>query len=398
MGNSVDKRTIAQFVHDAVEMETAIYTLDKMKDNQLEYKEKVFIEKKKQVEQAIHEYDIKQEEANEAHQTLEIYKNKYEHEPPEEYQPHKKPQKQKTNSLLLILFDREHYEANWSLKIFALIMFGPLTWGVFVGIFMAIISSFGIKNTENPSYIAASITMLLLIILLIINKNKKAKKAEKERQDNIDRINMNRNLHILSLEQEYKAALETAKKYYSKVDKARNELQKTKKYCESIDDQIAVISKKRSMIRKNLDQLYGYGLVPPDYRDYDCLLILDQIFRNDLADTMREAIKIYEERVFRGSVIRGMDRIVSMLGQLSSDMSAISLKLDMINNNVAHMSSDLNRFNERIASEGAKNRAATEDLIRETQLGRYTNEKLLESNKRLEYYAEEYRMGRMPIR
>ena len=126
--------------------------------------------------------------------------------------------------------------------------------------------------------------------------------------------------------------------------------------------------------------------------------MLDQIFRNDLADTMREAIKIYEERVFRGSVIRGMDKIVSMLGKLSSDMSAISLRLDMINNNVAHMSSDLNRFNERIASEGAKNRAATEDLIRETQLGRYTNEKLLESNKRLEYYAEEYRMGRMPIK
>ena len=209
---------------------------------------------------------------------------------------------------------------------------------------------------------------------------------------------MNRNLHILSLEQEYKAALETAKKYYSKVDKARNELQKTKKYCESIDDQIAVISKKRSMIRKNLDQLYGYSLVPPDYRDYDCLLILDQIFRNDLADTMREAIKIYEERVFRGSVIRGMDKICSMLGQLSSDMSVISLKLDMINNNVAHMSGDLERFNQRIASESAKTRAATEELIKETQLGRYTNEKLLESNKRLEYYAEEYRMGRMPIR
>ena len=162
--------------------------------------------------------------------------------------------------------------------------------------------------------------------------------------------------------------------------------------------QINEMKKVQVSIEQNLKSLYEYGIIPPDYRFMDCVIILDQIFRNDLADTMREAIKIYEERVFRGSVIRGMDKIVSMLGRLSSDMSAISLKLDMINNNVAHMSSDLNRFNERIASESAKNRAVTEDLIRETQLGRYTNEKLLESNKRLEYYAEEYRMGRMPIR
>ena len=60
------------------------------------------------------------------------------------------------------------------------------------------------------------------------------------------------------------------------------------------------------------ESLYRANIIPPDYRELDCVLMFHQIFRNDLADTMREAVKIYEERVFRQEVIRGIDRIYRM--------------------------------------------------------------------------------------
>ncbi len=170
-----------------------------------------------------------------------------------------------------------------------------------------------------------------------------------------------------------------------------------------LGEELSNIQQKQELISNKLTELYDYGIIPQDYRTFDCVTILDQIFRNDLADTMRDAIKIYEDRVFKGSVIRGMDKICTAIGNLSQGMEVISRRLDIINTNVLEMSNDLYNYNQSILNtqkdlldETQKSRIATEDLINETQLGRYTNEKILESNKRLEYYAEEYRMGRMP--
>ena len=81
-------------------------------------------------------------------------------------------------------------------------------------------------------------------------------------------------------------------------------------------------------------------------------------------------------------------------------MSAISLRLDMINSSVVQMGEDLNRTNQRLMNnqrelieQSIKNRSATEELINETKLGRYINEQLLESNQVLAKYVNDKRMG-----
>lgn len=368
MGNSVDKRTIAQFVHDAVEMETAIYTLDIMiKRERKDHHTRVMNNSQRisEIERELHT------------QEKELEAKKY----------HRKVERSffgRIGNIVGDIFDALYDIWDCYLK-YALMVLGV---GLIPLIFISGLIFESLNLTWNQflwgAGIIAGIVFVIVPLILFVVFIKQSCSIGKELNNKYDN--------------EYRLL-------QNKVESTQNTLFFLKDKSEELDiagklieQQIITIKSNRMIIKNALLELYAFNIIPPDYRFMDCVIILDQIFRNDLADTMREAIKIYEERVFRGSVIRGMDKIVSMLGQLSSDMSAISLKLDMINNNVAHMSGDLERFNQRIVSESAKNRAATEDLIRETQLGRYTNEKLLESNKRLEYYAEEYRMGRMPIR
>ena len=368
MGNSVEKRTIAQFVHDAVEMETAIYTLDRM------------IERERK--------DHHTRVMNNSQRISEIERDLHEQEKELENEKYIRKNRRsfwgKIGNIVGDIFDA--FEEIWEYYLkYVLWVLGiglaplificgiifdtlDLTWNQFffwVGIIAGIV------------FVVVPLVWFVVLIKQSCSINKKLKIEDDEKFRLLQKKVESTQNTLLSLKNRSK------------------ELDIVEKFMEQ---QIIATKSNRMEIKNALLELYAFNIIPPDYRYMDCVIMLDQIFSNDLADTMREAINIYEERVFRGSVIRGMNKIVSMLGKLSSDMSAISLKLDMINNNVAHMSSDLNRFNERIASESAKNRAVTEDLIRETQLGRYTNEKLLESNKRLEYYAEEYRMGRMPIK
>ena len=160
-------------------------------------------------------------------------------------------------------------------------------------------------------------------------------------------------------------------------------------------------------IRKNIQKMHeAVGIIPFDYRDMDCVLTFQQIFRNDLADTMREAVMIYEQRVFRQEVIRGMDRIYSQLDQLNSSMHYMKYTLSSIRDNVSMMSQDMFQMVgklEQISGGIDENKELQTKILSETRLSRYAAEALQQSqekcaeymeniqetNKRMEHYASE---------
>lgn len=366
MGNPIEKRTIAQFVHDAVEMETAIFTLDKLEQDIKTKKQDLLTNAEKEIQKAtqyVNQYKI---EYNNTKQEFEKIKSK-------KYYDNDFPWGR------FVLFSFLFFIALLPILPFVVALIGHAGGKIaFISLNVAVIIWIG----------SAIIIAIIISYIFTYKTNQKDNEAARSAHQ----------AQLTEAENAYNRATYNYQGNLSRLRSANENYDIAQKKEAMYEEQLLSLNDTRAKIKGNLRSFYNYNLIPLDYRYLDCVVMLDQIFRNDLADTMREAIKIYEERVFRGSVIRGMDKICSMLGKLSSDMSEISLKLDMINNNVAHMSGDLERFNQRIAAESAKNRAATEELIKETQLGRYTNEKLLESNKRLEYYAEEYRMGRMPIR
>ncbi len=363
----VQKKTIAQFVHDAVEMEAAIYTLDEM--------EKECIKKKKQI-------------IDNAACELQKSKNElYEKE------------KNLSDSQDRLIASRSEHQKNLLAKLFTSIVtfffvlfYALIPSAVFYFVVGIVIYVINYNGGSIDSFTVLKVLCVIELIALAIFSVFSNILTDKENTEQIKKV-----------DEECKQASREVANSKTKVRISKDNYNRTQHHVSVIELQIEDIRFKRKQIQDNLSNFYNYGIIPPDYRTFDCVMMLDQIFRNDLADTMRDAIKIYEERVFRGSVIRGMDKICSMLGQLSSEMSAISLRLDMINSSVTQMGDDLLKTSQRLMNnqrelidESIKNRAATEELINETKLGRYATEKLLESNKLRDYYIEEYRMGRMP--
>ena len=102
-------------------------------------------------------------------------------------------------------------------------------------------------------------------------------------------------------------------------------------------------------------RLYSVGIVPPNYRTLDATLMIADIFDNDLADTMREAVLLYDEIVFRGEVVRGIDNInkslehlnqtmaivVDCLGEINQSINRVALEINGVANQIHSMNSDI---------------------------------------------------------
>ncbi len=176
--------------------------------------------------------------------------------------------------------------------------------------------------------------------------------------------------------------------YHTHYMDAQKNLIDAKKYSEDSQKKIKkldhisqFLSQHISDIENKKLQLYDLNIVPPDYRRLDCLIEFDQMYRNDLVDTMREAVKIYEERVFRGELLTGIDNIYNMLGNLTSAMHNIESALYSVRNEVGRMSDDINQ----IASSGKK---FQDDMISESQAARYATEALYQTQERCEWYLK----------
>lgn len=150
----------------------------------------------------------------------------------------------------------------------------------------------------------------------IISKNKEIEKENEKKQREY-------RLALQRAEIDYKAACKKAELMDMQADKTHEQIEKLCNY------------------RK---QFLSVGVIPPDYRSYDCIGMFDQIFRNNLADTMREAVAIYEERVFRGDVIRGMGAILTQLDKLRFSMSGLVDSIERAQSRVDDMRSDFKKI------------------------------------------------------
>ena len=98
---------------------------------------------------------------------------------------------------------------------------------------------------------------------------------------------------------------------------------------------------------------------------------------------MREAIMIYEERVRHGELIKGIDKIYTMLGRMNSTMHNIESTLYNIRNDVHILSDDICM----IASSTEK---FQENILFESRATRYATEALQESVDCCEKYIDQY--------
>ncbi len=160
-----------------------------------------------------------------------------------------------------------------------------------------------------------------------------------------------------------------------------------------IHSQADNIIETANIIRARKLKLYEIGIVPPDYRTLDATLMIANIFDNDLADTMREAILLYDERVFRGDVVRGIDNINRSLGQLNITMGAVLSCLNDIRASVNSVSRGLLSMGDKFTQMGGKILDEQKRTTEEARAMRYATEELNESQEIMNRYIEDKRNG-----
>ena len=160
------------------------------------------------------------------------------------------------------------------------------------------------------------------------------------------------------------------KKYEAEVAAAEKDYAAACKKANAIDEQIKIINNSLVSLKDIRNNLYSLEVIPPDYRTMDCVYGLNYIFRNDLADTVRDAILLYEDRVYKGEVIKGMGLILSQLKSLDNKMTYLTDDIHAINRNIAYMSQDISL----LLDTQLQNSKTLKSILNESKATKYATE------------------------
>ena len=262
------------------------------------------------------------------------------------------------------------------------------------------------------------------------DEDKRYKHFEQEKRRKNEFIENQVEIQVKAIREKNNALTEEHVQKCKTIFEARkNDLEHLAKECDAQADffltQAAETRKALEPLYEQRKTFYSVGIVPPDYRTLDCAYAFDQIFRNDLADTMREAVKIYEERVFRGEIVRGIRSLEQFMGNVSSLLTTLHHDMSAVRSEISHMSQGVSRIyeqqaqsyaaleahNQELLAENRRSYAALErnqellaenkrsyaslesrnrELFKETQMSRYALEAIKENNEKLVKYVEDY--------
>lgn len=136
--------------------------------------------------------------------------------------------------------------------------------------------------------------------------------------------------------------------------------------------QADTLNGKISELKDLRDSMYSVGFIPPDYRTMDCVYGLNHIFRNDLADNMRDAVLQYEERVTSKAIIKGMSNIISRLDRLGSSMAYLTNEIHSVNENVYSMRQEI----ATLANAAAESSKINQNILQESKATRYATQSM----------------------
>lgn len=344
---AVSKCNVAAFVHDMKELEIKQFTLRKLHEKCVEERNRTKKNSENEFNTAENADRKAIQELNEALQNRKI-----------------KPQE--------IIEKPKEAEAAEPLGKGLMIFLG-LIWGFYLICLLTKVIDFIL-----PFFCYSLI--LVLYLLEFIRRNKKNKQYLNYLQKN---ETYEKYQSALSEYEQQEQHLYTCQNQYALAQKefihAKKQRKEAQKQIEKLDCITKLLAQHIDEIESKKDQLYALNIVPPDYRTLDSLIEFDQMYRNDLVDTMREAVLIYEERVARKVLIRGIEKIYTMLGNLTSAMHNIESALYSIQSEVSMMSDDVYK----IAASSEKFR---DDMLSESRAARYAAEALQKSTERCEWY------------
>ena len=371
-GSSLPSERIADYVHDVAKLEDAIFTLKKAEEECRQKSEEI----SESISEKIEKTRKKLKKTN-----SELWKE--EHPESATNFAGSKPEKEPwLPDLFSPIFDNAPVGCFVAYLVFCLFI------GANIGIPAAIMLAVNGDFAENVlACILPGVALMILEILIFATV--KNVKRNREYKAEMQKYNHKLTVGYQSYLRDLKEAAEESRKEIDELeDSLSKDEQRLRRLNEFSKAQLTDLRNKRGQLETRLGEFYSLGIIPPDYRYAGCAFALDFIFRNDLADTMREAIFIYRDDVKHDEIKRGLENIRFAIDRLTSSMQAISDRLQSINTNVSMMSQDFYNFSERMARSEARNQKNAEKLIEETKLSRYATEELKETAKKLESYRK----------
>lgn len=251
-----------------------------------------------------------------------------------------------------------------------LALFFPYHSGLFAILYLVMVGisiPLSLFISSYAIFFGLASVFLIRFIPLLIKDIREIKKTKAK----IEKLTIEKNKELDELSEKIKEINSYNKNVPIENQKEQERYENTKAIKENelslIQNEANLVHTKYNELLAIRNNLYSIGIIPPDYRTMDCVYVFDQIFRNDLADTMRQAVALYEERAFRGEIIRGMGTIISKLDSLQGTMSDLVSDIYSVKQNVSFMSQDVFRMAEAQSKH---------------------NDKMLENSKATRYAAE----------
>lgn len=325
----ISKKTLAEFVDDAIDMEVKIYSLrdlaDKLRKKGREISSRAS-SKITQMEKRVRD--------NQGMSTQELaIRNEI------------KANEDKIKELEKTLGDEIKYyssmQGNGSIIVSAIVTL--LVVAVICSVIMTLVL-FPLSELDGLAEFLESIlmaaTMLIIVVAEVIviksGLSKKKKKVLKQAKEHVAKRTEPLEKRIVELKKQLEnPSLAKSRIGNEELAIIRNNCAIDRQNAQKLFDEAMECDSKAMEIENILKQCYAQSnIVPPDYRYVDCLLVLQHAFRNGLADNMKEAVLYYEQKEFRNEVIRGVNNIHDMLGQLANTMAEVRGVLNSIDGNV----------------------------------------------------------------
>ena len=358
-GNAVSGTTLAQYVHDAVEVERPIRELE----GQIEELKHQLDEKTAQIEREI---------AGERATKKAMLDSSLKHEPkmrPKEVEPS--------------IYQIEQMAIKERAKLIrvglwiAAAMISPMI-GILV--FLRMVphlnsSSEGLGFGLSVIFGPLAVVLIIFGIRFSVAKKKSIDITRRKIRARLDQNNF-------EIEKENRCTLAGWEKHNKQLAAELeniDELEKTRKQ-ELADgaEKIKELESQLSGLQAGREKFYEAGLIPPDYRTFEHVSGLDAIFRNGRADDMRQALEIYEETLFREEIKQAASRMQGSISAIYINLNSVGRRLDDLKGALAGVS-ESNRqaaeLNKRMLYETQMNRAAAEELRRNSEEAmRYASE------------------------
>ena len=221
-----------------------------------------------------------------------------------------------------------------------------------------------------------------------------------------------REKYLAELESKYQ---EARTKYSQERERLENEIAQAQTIYNELTTHIENIHKLTQAIYEQWHEIdynirfkYNKIILPSEYRGLEHLIAFDEMFRKAQVDTIKDAILLYEERVFRGEMITGIDNIKRNINNLGEYMAETISVLNQIDNDVNHMSQEIYQLlsettttvsghlaavNSKLGKLFGESNSNKTNIASRLEYYHYANDAISRIQKNLAWYEEQHKLG-----